>query len=84
MLIPVEEEAKELAARLRRGERSKELIRKAGQYCVNLYQNTYLKMADAGILEVLDEEMSILALESYYSQKTGLMTEFETGEAIWF
>ena len=41
ILIAKEPEAKQLVERIRRGEASRQLVRDAGHYCVNIYEQDY-------------------------------------------
>ncbi|MCD7948163.1 MAG: CRISPR-associated helicase Cas3' [Oscillospiraceae bacterium] len=81
ILIPLEEGA-ELASRLRKGERSRALFRRAGDYTVSVYDDVYRALLELGALEVLDEELSVLADLSQYSEITGLNVKPGGGNAI--
>lgn len=45
---------RELAERLRQGERSRALLRAAGRFCVSLYPQHFEELDRAGALEALD------------------------------
>lgn len=78
ILIPSEEKAKDFAKRLRRGERSQKLLRAIGPYCVSVDENHYQALIRTSALEVLDDEIAILADLSLYDKKTGL--SLQTGK----
>ena len=69
-------------ARLRAGERSRDLQRKIQQAAVNVYPGHYTQLHGRGALEVLDSELAILTDETQYSDATGLNTFFKSGIGI--
>lgn len=79
ILIPTEEKAKDFAKRLRRGERNQKLMRAIGPYCVSVYENHYQALIRTSALEVLDDEIAILADLSLYNEKTGLSLQIGKG-----
>lgn len=87
ILIPVEERAKEIAEELKLKGASKKLIREAGKYCVNVYDNLFRKMYGAGMFvgvsEELKEEFFVLKDCSNYSDETGLQVNVEFGVDVW-
>ncbi|MCD2493129.1 CRISPR-associated helicase Cas3' [Lacrimispora sp. NSJ-141] len=87
ILIPVEERAKEIAEELRYKGVSKRLIREAGQYCINVYDNLFQKMIGAGMLvgvsEELKEEFFVLKDCGDYSKETGLRVNVGLGMDVW-
>ncbi len=84
ILIAREPEAKDLAKRLRYGEHNRELMRSVGQYSVNVYENTYKDLREAGFLDVIDENLAVLSDEGRYSEETGLNTKVVKGEGLFF
>lgn len=48
ILVPVEQEAEELLAELKHQGFSKERMRKASQYCIQVYDNLFKILWDAG------------------------------------
>lgn len=78
--LPIGEGA-ELVERLRRGEYSKELFRKLSHFSVALYPQDCEVLDRAGKLEKIDNEFLILADTCLYSEKTGLFTRPEGGDA---
>ncbi len=87
ILIPVEKRAKEIADELRYKGVSKKLIREAGQYCINVYDNLFQKMFGAGMLagvsEELKEEFFVLKDCDNYTEETGLKIDLESGIDVW-
>lgn len=79
ILIPAEEKAKDFAKQLRRGERNQKLLRAIGPYCVSIYENHYQALIQTSALEVLDDEIAILADLSLYNEKTGLSLQIGKG-----
>lgn len=88
ILIPKEEEARNILDQLRHKGFSKELMRKAGQYCVNVYENDFQKMFAAGMLgeisEDLKEDYFVLKNPDQYTDETGLVLDVGYGEAVIF
>lgn len=82
ILIPIQAQAHEYAQRLRVGERTRALFRVMGQFCVNVYSRDFQNLDDLGVIERLDEHVTILADLSSYSEKTGLATDPEVGKGI--
>lgn len=84
ILIDIEEEAGKLTERLRLGEHSRQLVRDAGQYCINLYQNDYDNLNGAGCLEALPLNFYRLRNTELYTEEMGLTIRVERGEAVIF
>ena len=88
ILIPAEDRAREIAEELRLKGASKKLIREAGQYCVNVYENLFQKLYGAGMVvglsEELKEEFFVLKDCGDYSQEIGLRIKVEMGMGVWF
>ncbi|WP_343208677.1 CRISPR-associated helicase Cas3' [Anaerolentibacter hominis] len=84
VLIEKEETAAEIIRQLRLGLRSRELVRKAGQYSVNVYEQDYENLRAAGMLEELDEEVTLLRNLDDYSEEAGLKIEVNRGDAVFF
>ena len=76
------EENKDLLLRLRQGERTKDLFRKLAQYGVSVYEQHYEALRQAGDIEILDQEATILLNESLYSEETGLSLDADFGKAL--
>ena len=84
ILIDKEPEAKIVAERIKRGERSRQLIREAGQYCVNVYDNDFEKLDGAGRLEAIGLDFHLLRNKEQYTEEKGLEIQVERGEAVIF
>lgn len=61
-----------LVERWQRGERSRELFRKLGQYGVSVYERQYQALMNAGCLMPLDDESAVLSDMALYDKATGL------------
>lgn len=75
-------EGKELISRLREGERSRELYRKAGMYSVSIYENHFNALINAGAAEPFGDDAAILTDLSLYSEEKGLATDVSDGSAL--
>ena len=75
-------EGKELISRLREGERSRELYRKAGMYSVSIYENHFNAIINAGAAEPFGDDAAILTDLSLYSDEKGLATDVPDGSAL--
>ena len=71
ILVPVEQEAEELLAELKHQGFSKERMRKASQYCIQVYDNLFKILWDAGMIQ----EISSDATEFYELVKLDQYTE---------
>ncbi|MDR1766459.1 MAG: CRISPR-associated endonuclease Cas3'' [Lachnospiraceae bacterium] len=67
--------------RLRRGERSKPLLREMQKYSVSLYPGDFRNLERSGYIERVDEAISILA-GGFYDDRFGVSLTVETGDAI--
>lgn len=79
--VPTREGA-ELVERLRRGERSRQLFRKLGQYGVSVYDQHFNALYQAGDVELLNNEIAVLTNRNLYSEKTGLSLEADSGKSL--
>ena len=84
ILIDKEEQAKEIVKRIQRGEQSRELMREAGQYCINIYKNDFENLNGAGLLKNLDTNYYLLRNEADYTEESGLKMEVSRGDAVMF
>lgn len=82
ILIDVEEEAQEIVRQIRFGAYSKELLRRAGLYTVNVYENDFNRLNGAGLLEQLDENYYLIRDKTSYSFEKGLSVNAERGDAL--
>lgn len=69
---------------LRAGIRNRSLMRKAGQYIVNVYENQFLKLQGAGVIDVVDENINVLADISIYDIHKGLIVNIDDGVGVFF
>lgn len=72
VLIPEDDEARELISALRNGVRSRKLLRKVALHAVSVYPKQYDLLLGAGALIILDDELAALCDNSLYSELTGL------------
>jgi CRISPR-associated endonuclease/helicase Cas3 len=77
IVVPFDKDACALIAQLRTGKPTRELLRAIQPYTVNVYPNHYKALEDGSWLEVLDEELVVLA-DGKYSDKTGLDASSDT------
>lgn len=82
VFIPQGEEACEILELLRAGVRSRQLLRRAGKYMVNLYDRQYRQLWGMGKLEELDLAVSVLSDLSVYEESVGLKIPMEDGLGI--
>ena len=62
-------------------------MRKASQYCINIYDQTFDKMYGAGMLRPVAENMEdfyVLTDNSRYTEEMGLELEIDNGMALFF
>ncbi|MCC8159105.1 MAG: CRISPR-associated helicase Cas3' [Phascolarctobacterium sp.] len=78
------EESEKLAGVLRSGVRTRELLRQASQYTVQVYEDQFQKMLAAGKVEALDPEqqVNILLDKAMYDDAKGLFLDLESGQGI--
>ena len=84
ILIDTEPEAAQIAMQIRRGGHSRELIRQAGQYCVNVYEHDFEALSGAGRLEQIDREFYVLRNKEQYTRERGLVIDVSRGDALMF
>ena len=84
LFIPCDDLSEELLAKLQAGVRNRSLMRKVGQYVVNVYENQFLKLQGAGVIDVLDENISILTDMSIYDDNKGLIVAVDEGIGVFF
>ncbi|MCD7863303.1 MAG: CRISPR-associated helicase Cas3' [Lachnospiraceae bacterium] len=85
ILIEKEPEAKRLIDQLRYGEKSRKLIRKLGNYGVQVYEQDFESLNSAGFLEILDQwnsEVAVLRDDGKYSEDMGLEINEKDGEVL--
>lgn len=87
VLVPFDEQAETLIAELRQGQRSRSLLRRAGQYTVSVrrsaagQQSDFSRLHGVGAVELLDEELAVLTNMDYYDRIQGLLIP-ELGGAV--
>ena len=62
-------------------------MRRASQYCINVYDQTFDKMYGAGMLQPVSEDMKdfyVLTDNSRYTKEMGLELEIDNGMALFF
>ena len=81
-------QAKELMDEIKLKGISKERMRKAGQFCVQVYcgeKSEFQKLYDAGIIRLVSDDVrdfyELTSME-YYSEEYGLVCLVDEGEAI--
>lgn len=85
IFVNQEEEAKQILQDLKNKGFTKSGMRRAAQYCVNLYAQKFEKYNDAGMLRPVSEDMQdfyeLIDLEQY-SEEMGLNLEIDYGMGI--
>lgn len=86
VLIPMEDEAKHIGEVFADGQYSRQLMRKAGQYCINLYERDYAKLLECGVIEPLFDGFAVLAQSQLneYSEECGMNLNTELGIGYFF
>lgn len=82
VFIGKEEEAKELLWQMENQGYTKSGMRRAGQYCVQLYENEFEKLRGAGMVRMVSEDMKdffVLSDETQYTEERGLNLGTEAG-----
>lgn len=85
IFVSKEDEARELLCRIECQGYTKAGMRKAGQYCVQLYENEIKKLQGAGMLKPVSEDIKDfyeLINKEQYTDDMGLDLEIESGRAI--
>jgi CRISPR-associated endonuclease/helicase Cas3 len=71
LIISDGDEAEALICRLRFGERTRGLFRAAQRYSVSLYESDLKRLRELGLIEIIDEEVIVLA-KQYYDERYGV------------
>lgn len=85
IFIPIEEEAELLLQQIKYQGYTKSAMRKAGQYCVQVYENEFQKLSGAGIVRPVTEDSSDfyeLVDKERYSEEMGLDLSVDLGMAV--
>ncbi len=87
VFIPVEEEAKTILQELKYQGFTKLGMRKANQYCVNIYDNEFEKYLAAGMVRLVSEDIEdfyeLVRLDQY-TEEMGLNLNIDLGMAVMF
>lgn len=89
VFVSFNEEAEAILEELKNNGFTKARMRKAGQYCVNVYRKEFDKIYDAGMLRSMAEyvegtkDFYILENPEAYSMECGLDLEIDTGMALY-
>lgn len=88
IFINREEEADNLLKEIQRNGFTKKLVRQAGQYCINVYENDFDKLNAAGMLQAISEDggedFFLLRDDGQYTEEMGLRLDVEYGRAVVF
>lgn len=88
IFVPKEEEAKKILEELRIKGATRQLMREAGRYSVNVYENIFQRIHGAGMLQSISEDLGedfyVLRDCGDYSEETGLKIDVELGSGIWY
>lgn len=86
IFINFNEEATSILEELKNKGFTKARMRKAGQYCVNIYRREFGKIYDAGMLQTVSEDITdfyVLENPDAYSMECGLDLSIDTGMALY-
>lgn len=78
--IPIGE-GETICMHIANGLATREDYRKAGEYCVNVYEHDYQSLLLAGDIQAIDEGSGLLVNLNLYNEKTGLSLKAEFGKA---
>lgn len=84
ILIPLEKEAMRINESLQNGEYSKQLMRNAGHYCVNLYDKDYQELKNSGSITEFFDGFAVLSDTTLYNKECGLIVKTETGMGLYY
>lgn len=82
ILVPVEQEAKELLTELKNQGFSKERMRKVSQYCIQVYDNLFKILWDAGMIQEISSDVTkfyALVKLDQYTEDMGLDLSVDSG-----
>ncbi len=84
VFIPFDEQGDALLSKLKNEIITRNLMRKAGAYLVNIYKNKFDKMLAAHHIEYVseDEKFAYLCDKKYYDENFGILQEVQEGEGI--
>ena len=87
VIVPIGQEAEALLARLKEGERSRRLMRRAARYMVAVRtgpHSPFEVLRDKGMLCPLDHALAYLSDLAVYDVHTGLNAQAESGMALFY
>ena len=85
IFINREEDAKKLLNEIKYKGYTKSGMRRAGQYCIQVYEEEFSKLADAGMLKVVSEDVKDfyeLVNTGQYTKEMGLNIKVDSGMSI--
>ena len=82
ILVDKEPEARQIAEQLRAGCSSRELIRQAGQYSIQVYDRLFEDLRGAGLIEDLFPDIYRLRGVEQYREDVGLLLNVSRGDAV--
>jgi len=82
VIVDIDDKSKELINKLRFADEYKKTLRAIQPYIVNVYENEFMKMFGANLLDVIKEGIYVLRDTSKYKENTGLEFTIETGVGI--
>lgn len=82
IFIGREKEAENILEKLQVGVYSKNLMREAGRYIVNVYEKDFEALNGAGLLELLDTNLYLLLKKEQYDEDEGLLLNISRGDAL--
>lgn len=82
ILVDKEPEARRIAEQFRAGCFSRELMRQAGGYCIQVYDNLFEDLRGAGLIEELFPEFYRLRSAEQYREDVGLLLNVSRGDAV--
>lgn len=80
VLIPSNEESRNILSQIEYGKPSRWLTREAGRYSVGIWPRHYAALESTGAVRRLNEQVSVLTDLSLYSPKTGLSSVSDEGK----
>lgn len=86
IFINREDEAEELLKKMKQSGYTKSGMRKAGQYCIQIYDREFENLHGAGMIRPVSEDIKDfyeLVNAEAYTEEMGLSLEIDTGMALW-
>ena len=84
IFINKEERADFIEKHIRSGKISRQLMREAGHYCVNIYDKDFEALNGSGRLEEIVPNLYSLRNKEEYTEDMGLSVNVSRGEAVFF